>query len=107
MNYWAAQASTVLLVAVGLAAIFIQCDINFAAKLDGERAVPLEPMNRAAVPDTRVREETEGADDLAAAKWKEANKLTFDSATVVTAVIGTIAPFLASPAVDLVTKVLH
>jgi hypothetical protein len=98
LNYWAAQASTVLIVALGLAAIFIQIDIGSAVNREADR-------RRREV--QRHYTETRGDEDLAAAKWQAENELSFNSATVVTATIGTIAPFLAGPAVDLVTKVLH
>jgi hypothetical protein len=108
LNYWAAQASTVLLVALALAAIFIQCDIAGAAKREVERRRAVVSVSkRAFITDRQDKKVTQGAEDLAVAKWMETNKLNFDSATVVTATIGTIAPFLAGPAVDLVTKVLH
>ena len=98
LNYWAAQASTVLIVALSLAAIFIQIDIGGAVNREADR-------RRREV--QRHYTETRGDEGLAAAKWQEENELSFNSATVVTATIGTIAPFLAGPAVDLVTKVLH
>jgi hypothetical protein len=98
LNYWAAQASTVLIVALSLAAIFIQIDIGGAVNREADR-------RRREV--QRHYTETQGDEDLAAAKWQDENELSFNSATVVTATIGTIAPFLAGPAVDLVTKVLH
>jgi hypothetical protein len=98
LNYWAAQASTVLIVALSLAAIFIQIDIGGAVNREADR-------RRREV--QRHYAETQGDEGLAAAKWQEENELSFNSATVVTATIGTIAPFLAGPAVDLVTKVLH
>ena len=98
LNYWAAQASTVLIVALSLAAIFIQIDIGGAVNREaGRRRREVQ----------RHYTETQGDEDLAAAKWQDENELSFNSATVVTATIGTIAPFLAGPAVDLVTKVLH
>jgi hypothetical protein len=108
LNYWAAQASTVLIVALAAAAVFIQCDIAGAAKRElGRRRAVVSLSRRASVTDREDKKETHGAEDLTAAKWMETNKLNFDSATVVTATIGTIAPFLAGPAVDLVAKVLH
>jgi hypothetical protein len=115
LNYWAAEASTVLIVALGLAAIFIQWDISSAAKLEQkrlgrevERRRAVESFSKhASITDTDDTKDTEDAETMAAAKWQKDNELIFDSATVVTATIGTIAPFLASPAVDLVTRVLH
>jgi hypothetical protein len=113
LNYWAIQASTVLIVALGLAAIFIQIDISSAAEREVERR---EIERRRAVEffsklapiiDIDDTKEIQGATTTTAIKWQKENELSFDSATVVTATIGTIAPFLAGPAVDLVTKVLH
>jgi hypothetical protein len=80
LNYWAAQSSVVLFLALGLPALFIQQDINAAAP------------------------QSSGSGE---AKWKKDNDLTFDSATVVSATIGVVAPLLAGPAFDLVTKALH
>ena len=118
LNYWAAQASTVLIVALGLAAIFIQWDISCVLaerrrreaeqshrELEKRRAVAF--LKHAPIADPDGTKEPPDAEVMAVAKWQKDNELNFDSATVVTATIGTIAPFLAGPAVDLVTKALH
>lgn len=115
LNYWAAEASTVLIVALGLAAIFIQWDISDAAKLEVrrsrrevERRRAVESFSKhASLTDSDDTKETQDAEAVAAIKWQKDNELAFDSATVVTATIGTIAPLVAGPAVDLVTRVLH
>lgn len=113
LNYWAAQASTVLIVALAFAAIFIQWDISSAAEREiesreAERRDAVEFFsNHASIADSHDTNESQGADAMAVARWQKENELNFDSATVVMATIGTIAPFLAGPAVDLVTKALH
>jgi hypothetical protein len=119
LNYWAAQSSTVLLVVIGCAALFIQRDVNKEAEAVATKAAAapapaaLQPSSGPAfvanAPSATgaVDANADSGNKFSEAKWKESNELTFDSATVVTATIGTIAPFLAGPAVDLVTKALH
>jgi hypothetical protein len=120
LEYWAVQASTVFFTTVALAAIFIQWDIRDAASENLPKESNLIGSGQARVADLR-RDMTNapaidssgvqaGVDDgkrMTDVKWIESNELTFDTATVVAATIGTIAPLLAGPAVDLVTKALH
>ena len=108
LNYWATQASTVLIVALGLAAVFIQCDITAAAREKLSEPVKPEPAaNSAAAPGAAAASSAGAGKIPTETTWKEENELTFDSATAVSAALGIIAPFLAGPAVDLVTKALH
>jgi hypothetical protein len=104
LNFWAAESSTVLLVTVSCAALFIRADINSVAK----REVSPENGKVANVSNLqRPAASTRSGAVTNETKWKEANGLTFETSTVLLATISTIAPFLASPAVDLVTKALH
>jgi hypothetical protein len=104
LNFWAAQSSAVLLVTVSCAAIFIRADINRVAK----REVTVEKKEPAEVSQTEATAESTPSGTLGdETRWRAANGLTFETSTVLTATISTIAPFLASPAVDLVTKALH
>jgi hypothetical protein len=123
LNYWAAQSSAVLLAAIACASLYIQRDVNEAAEVAGVKAASdasaaeakatLQPANESApvviAPNAAGSGEAKAdiGNKFSETKWKETNELTFDSATVVTATIGAIAPFLAGPAVDLVTRVLH
>jgi hypothetical protein len=113
LEYWAVQASTVFFTTVALAAIFIQWDIRDAAAESSAGQPKLAGVamsgeaQATAVASLAVEA---GADDgkrMTEATWIKSNELTFDTATVVAATIGTIAPLLAGPAVDLVTKALH
>jgi hypothetical protein len=104
LNYWAAESSTVLLVTVSCAALFIRADINRVAKRE------LSPENVKIADVSNIQQPAASARGGALTnetKWKEANGLTFETSTVLLATISTIPPFLASPAVDLVTKALH
>jgi len=113
LEYWAVQASTVFFTTVALAAIFIQWDIRDAAAESsaGQSNLALVAMSDEAQVTAVASSAVEtGADDgkrMTEATWMKSNELTFDTATVVAATIGTIAPLLAGPAVDLVTKALH
>ena len=78
------------------------------SKREVERRHAVESFSKhASITDGDDTKETQDAEAMAAITWQKENELSFDSATVVTAAIGTIAPFLAGPAVDLVTRVLH
>ena len=86
LNYWAAQTSAILFVTVICAAIGIRRQVDSAA----DTAVAEMPVQQ----------------QVSATKWKETNGLTFETSTVLTATIGTVAPLLAGPAVDLVSNVM-
>jgi hypothetical protein len=85
LNDWAAESSVVFFTVIAFAAIFLYCQIHWAAEAAGSA-------------NPAVFDE---------AKWKTDNGLTFETTTVVTATIGTIAPLLASPAADLIGKMIH
>lgn len=114
LNGWAAQASTVLFATIGLCALFIYWQIEAAAAaaknreadgIAGITAAVLEAMPAEYRLSQSARQQVQ--DDFDETEWKKNSGLTFETTTVVTAVIGTIAPFLAGPATDLVTKALH
>lgn len=86
LNYWAAQTSVILFVTIVCAAAGLRAQIDSAAE---------EAMKPAATRQS-VTEKT----------WKETNGLVFETSTVLSAAIGTIAPLLAGPAVDLVSSTI-
>jgi hypothetical protein len=110
LEYWAAQSSTVFFAAVALVAVFIQLDIraaataNLAARQNFVHGAPSGDAATGADDDTHVGP---GAKPITEAKWRGDNELSFDTATVISAAIGTIAPLLTGPAVDLLSRALH
>jgi hypothetical protein len=104
LNYWAAETSVILLATVSFAAVFIQWDI---AKAAATAAQASNGSVRNVIINGAVVETRSGGGGISEAQWKKDNELIFDSTTVTTATIGIIAPLLAGPAVDLVTRALH
>ena len=86
LNGWAAESSAVFFGVIAFAAVFLYCQIKWAA---------------------RAAERSNAEKDFDEAKWKTTNGLTFETRTVVTTTIGTIAPVLAAPAADLISKMVH
>jgi hypothetical protein len=85
LNGWAAESSAVFFAVIAFAAVFLYCQIQWAAEAERTKAG--------------------GAFDET--KWKADSGLTFETTTVITTTIGTIAPVLAAPAADLISKMVH
>ncbi len=86
LNGWAAESSAVFFAVIIFAALFLYCQVQWAAAVAGQS-------------------NTEGIFDET--KWKTDNGLTFETTTVITTTIGTIAPVLAGPTADLISKIIH
>ena len=86
LNGWAAESSAVFFAVIAFAAVFLYCQIQWAAA---------------------AAKKSSGDADFDETKWKTDKGLAFETTTVITTTIGTIAPVLAAPAADLISKMIH